>query len=129
VQHIEHGASLLGGQRARRRAADCVGESRSTLGEDRLTEEEKRKKFWDENDAYSRTSGAIMDSYEADFAVKAKMLREEMLRRLPADIATPARGPYNIDPAIMFDAPTNSLGLRMVADELDRLGIALAGGR
>ena len=78
------------------------------------TEEEKRK-LWDKfTSVSSRVSNNQKAEYDRQFKVDTIILRDELLSRLPKEAK-------NDRSHIMYEHPTNPIGMGMVADDLEGL--------
>jgi hypothetical protein len=87
---------------------------------DRELMDEYRKK--DQRDHWIQESGALLDSalrsYKENYSADAILLRNELSKRLPPQ-------PNQKDGAILYQNPTNVLGLGLVADHLELIAKSL----
>jgi len=80
----------------------------------KLTEEE-RQKAWNEETRKSMMDSLKMSSeYDANYKIDSILLRDELLSRLP-------KGSKNEQEYRTYEHPTNTIGMSMVVDDLERM--------
>lgn len=104
---------------AARQAQDCERQNQQWVAMANATDEAQKKVLWDAHTGDLIRSGVSLSSeYDAKFKVKAIVLRDELLSRVKhPDPQAPA--------SQMYDRPTNTIGMGMVADDLERLAHVL----
>lgn len=79
-----------------------------------MIEEEKNEAFWRQSEAHSANLNECMSEYEQHYKVRAILLRDELLYRLPTQ-------QRDEQVNFMYEHPTNPLGLDTVVSDLERL--------
>lgn len=100
-----------------RRAQDTERQHQEWVAMSRAADEAERKRLWDAHTGDLISSSTMLNSeYDAKFKVKAIVLRDELLSRVKHP--EPAGHGHAHQ---MYEHPTNSIGMGMVADDLERL--------
>lgn len=90
-------------------------EAKYWLEMSQANDEAERRRIWNEQTAdILQSSGSMRDEYSAKFKVKAMILRDELLTRIPDPRSDSSASHY-------YKYPTNQLVMGMVADDLERL--------
>jgi hypothetical protein len=100
---------------AARRNQDSDRQHQQWLAMTNAKDEAQRKQLWDAQTTDSvRSSMTFNNEYDAKFKVKAMVLRDELLTRVPHP--DPGHRAHR-----MYEHPTNPIGMGMVADDLERM--------
>lgn len=98
-----------------RRSQDTESQLQQWLAMKNAADDDQRKLLWDAQITDSaRSSATISNEYDAKFKVKAMVLRDELLTRVQYPKAGDCACP-------MYEHPTNSIGMGMVADDIERM--------
>ena len=99
----------------KRRSQDSDRQHQQWLAMTSAKGEADRKRLWDaQTTDLMRSSTTFNNEYDAQFKVKAMVLRDELLTRVQLP------DPTRIDNH-MYEHPTNPIGMGMVADNLERM--------
>jgi hypothetical protein len=91
-------------------------EAKYWLEMSQANDEAERRRIWNEQTAdILQSSGSMQDEYSAKFKVKAIVLHDELLTRVPHSESRVSS--YNH----RYEFPTNPIGIGMVADDLEQL--------